>query len=342
MRRAARGVVGEAANASQALVWLATRSCDLLLLDVQMPGRDGTQLAAELRLARPAPAVVFVTAHAEHALKAFDLEAVDYLTKPVKRERLQAALQPRRPAPGRAAAPRRRRGRGRGPGDRRQRPRPDHPRAGRRRAVPEGRAQVRDLCARPSTPTCSTTRSPSSRSGSATASCASTATRWSPAVRCARSSAARSPAKATTTASKAGPSASRRSRNGWRCRGARSPRCARRWSRRALEFRRGRGAPATPLGRFVAVENPRPRLATCAARSRERVAAGRARDVAPASSVWPALDRGASMPCAAVVLGVARRRDRCVADRSCRGPRHIGSGVGDPGLVEVCGLGWVE
>jgi two-component system response regulator AlgR len=86
-------VVGEAANAAQALVWLATRSCDLLLLDVQMPGRDGTQLAAELRLRTPAPAIVFVTAHAEHALKAFDLEAVDYLTKPVKRERLQAALR---------------------------------------------------------------------------------------------------------------------------------------------------------------------------------------------------------------------------------------------------------
>jgi two-component system response regulator AlgR len=86
-------VVGEAANAAQAMVWLATRHCDLLLLDVQMPGRDGTQLAAELRQRTPTPAIVFVTAHAEHALKAFDLEAVDYLTKPVKRERLQAALR---------------------------------------------------------------------------------------------------------------------------------------------------------------------------------------------------------------------------------------------------------
>jgi two-component system, LytTR family, response regulator AlgR len=90
-------VVGEAANATQALVWLATRECDVLLLDVRMPGRDGLQLAEELRAAasvsttRP-PAVVFVTAHAEHALKAFDLDAVDYLTKPVRRERLQAAL----------------------------------------------------------------------------------------------------------------------------------------------------------------------------------------------------------------------------------------------------------
>ena len=86
-------VVGEAGNAAQALVQLAERACDLVLLDVQMPGRDGMQLAAELRSMKQPPAVVFVTAHAEHALRAFELEAVDYLTKPVKRERLQAALQ---------------------------------------------------------------------------------------------------------------------------------------------------------------------------------------------------------------------------------------------------------
>ena len=88
----AAAVVGEAANAAQALAWLATRSCDVVLLDVQMPGRDGTQLAAELKRLPEPPAVVFVTAHAEHALRAFDLEAVDYLTKPVRRERLHAAL----------------------------------------------------------------------------------------------------------------------------------------------------------------------------------------------------------------------------------------------------------
>lgn len=86
-------VVGEAANATQALVWLQTRSCDVLLLDIQMPGRDGTQLAAELLQWPKRPAVVFVTAHAEHALNAFELDAVDYLTKPVRRERLHAALQ---------------------------------------------------------------------------------------------------------------------------------------------------------------------------------------------------------------------------------------------------------
>ena len=86
-------VVGEAANASQAHVWLATQQCDVLLLDVQMPGRDGTELAAELKRQVPSPAIVFVTAHPNHAVRAFDLDAVDYVTKPVRRERLQAALQ---------------------------------------------------------------------------------------------------------------------------------------------------------------------------------------------------------------------------------------------------------
>ena len=86
-------VVGEAANAAQALAWLAANRCDLILLDVQMPGRDGLQLAAELKHLAEPPAVVFVTAHAQHALHAFDLDAIDYLTKPVRRERLHAALQ---------------------------------------------------------------------------------------------------------------------------------------------------------------------------------------------------------------------------------------------------------
>ena len=87
-------VVGEAANAAQALVWLhANRGgCDVALLDIRMPGRDGLQLAAELRQLPNAPTVVFVTAHAEHALQAFELDAADYLTKPVRRERLHAAL----------------------------------------------------------------------------------------------------------------------------------------------------------------------------------------------------------------------------------------------------------
>jgi two-component system, LytTR family, response regulator AlgR len=88
-------VVAECANARQAAEWLQQHQgqADVALLDIQMPGALGTELAADLkRMAHP-PAVVFVTAHSEHALTAFDLEAVDYLTKPVKRDRLFAALQ---------------------------------------------------------------------------------------------------------------------------------------------------------------------------------------------------------------------------------------------------------
>ncbi len=85
-------VVGELAHGEAALSWLAQQRADVLLLDIQMPGIDGTALAARLQALPRPPAVVFVTAHAEHALRAFELEAADYLTKPVKRERLQAAL----------------------------------------------------------------------------------------------------------------------------------------------------------------------------------------------------------------------------------------------------------
>jgi two-component system response regulator AlgR len=92
-REVPAAVVGEAANAVQAADFLAAHPCDLLLLDVHMPGLDGMEFAARLRQQARPPAIVFVTAHAEHALRAFELEAVDYLTKPVKRERLQAALQ---------------------------------------------------------------------------------------------------------------------------------------------------------------------------------------------------------------------------------------------------------
>ncbi len=86
-------VVGEASNAVQAMDHIQRVPCDLVLLDIRMPGVDGVQLAGTLRgLAKP-PAVVFVTAYEEHAVQAFELEAADYLTKPVRRERLQQALQ---------------------------------------------------------------------------------------------------------------------------------------------------------------------------------------------------------------------------------------------------------
>jgi two-component system, LytTR family, response regulator AlgR len=66
---------------------------DAVLLDIHMPGADGLVLANALRTLPQPPAVVFVTAHTEHAVAAFELDAVDYLTKPVRLERLQVALQ---------------------------------------------------------------------------------------------------------------------------------------------------------------------------------------------------------------------------------------------------------
>jgi len=89
----AASVEGEAANATQAIELLRRQPYDLALLDIHMPGADGLTLAQTLRTLPHPPAVVFVTAHAEHAVRAFELEAMDYLTKPVRLERLQQALQ---------------------------------------------------------------------------------------------------------------------------------------------------------------------------------------------------------------------------------------------------------
>ena len=86
-------VEAEAANATQAIEALRRQPLDVALLDVNMPGANGLALAQALRELPLPPAVVFVTAHAEHAVQAFDLEATDYLTKPVRLERLQQALQ---------------------------------------------------------------------------------------------------------------------------------------------------------------------------------------------------------------------------------------------------------
>ncbi|MEO8654641.1 MAG: LytTR family DNA-binding domain-containing protein [Ramlibacter sp.] len=86
-------VGGEAPNAAEAMDMLLRAQFDAVLLDIHMPGADGLVLAQTLRSMPQPPAVVFVTAYAEHAVEAFELEAVDYLTKPVRLERLQAALQ---------------------------------------------------------------------------------------------------------------------------------------------------------------------------------------------------------------------------------------------------------
>lgn len=85
-------VVAEAANAAQALAALTHHKVDLALVDIHMPGADGLALARAVREQGHRTALVFVTAHAEHALQAFEVDAVDYLTKPVRAERLSAAL----------------------------------------------------------------------------------------------------------------------------------------------------------------------------------------------------------------------------------------------------------
>lgn len=77
-------VVAEAGSAAETLHLLAREAVDLLLLDIGMPGLDGLALARRLKERGDPPALVFVTAHAEHALDAFELAAVDYLTKPVR------------------------------------------------------------------------------------------------------------------------------------------------------------------------------------------------------------------------------------------------------------------
>ena len=92
-RAPAAEVLGEAAHAEQAVRQLAATAFDVVLLDIHMPGMDGIEFARSLQGRTDVPAVVFVTAHAAHAVTAFELDAVDYLTKPVRAERLQQALQ---------------------------------------------------------------------------------------------------------------------------------------------------------------------------------------------------------------------------------------------------------
>lgn len=86
-------LAAEAAHAVQAMEHLRRSRFDVVLLDIHMPGADGLALAQAIKALPHPPPLVFVTAHAEHAVQAFELEAVDYLTKPVRLERLQAALQ---------------------------------------------------------------------------------------------------------------------------------------------------------------------------------------------------------------------------------------------------------
>jgi two-component system response regulator LytT len=91
-------VVGEAGSASEALQLIRAIPYDVVFLDIDMPGLSGMQLAeALLDLDRP-PSIVFVTAHSEHAVKAFEVSAVDYLVKPVELGRLRGAIERLKPA----------------------------------------------------------------------------------------------------------------------------------------------------------------------------------------------------------------------------------------------------
>ncbi|WP_205341162.1 LytR/AlgR family response regulator transcription factor [Denitrificimonas caeni] len=82
-----------AENGYDALQLVARLKPDILLLDIGMPGLDGLQVAAQLCEQSDAPAVIFCTAHDEHALQAFDVSAIGYLVKPVRTEQLLAALE---------------------------------------------------------------------------------------------------------------------------------------------------------------------------------------------------------------------------------------------------------
>lgn len=86
-------LVGEAANGHEALEVALKTDPDIVLMDIRMPGMDGIQAARHLSDLEEPPAVIFTTAFADHALEAFETHAVDYLLKPVKKDRLLAAIQ---------------------------------------------------------------------------------------------------------------------------------------------------------------------------------------------------------------------------------------------------------
>lgn len=86
-------VVGEAGDGAAAVRLAEEEAADVILLDIRMPGMDGIEAAHRLGEAEPPPAVIFITAYDGHALEAFGTPAVDYLVKPVRRDRLAAALQ---------------------------------------------------------------------------------------------------------------------------------------------------------------------------------------------------------------------------------------------------------
>lgn len=86
-------VVGEADNGADALRLVEQAAPDIVLLDIRMPGMDGIEVARHLAATLRPPAVIFTTAYDSHALAAIESNAVDYLLKPIRKPRLQAALE---------------------------------------------------------------------------------------------------------------------------------------------------------------------------------------------------------------------------------------------------------
>ena len=86
-------VVGEAANGREALEAVCNLKPDVLLLDIRMPEIDGIEVAEHLLKLEAPPAVIFTTAYDNYALKAFEVNAIDYLLKPIRAERLAPALE---------------------------------------------------------------------------------------------------------------------------------------------------------------------------------------------------------------------------------------------------------
>ena len=86
-------VVGEARNGVQAIELVPPSGAQVLLLDIQMPGMGGLEVARHLARLNQPPRIVFITAHDRHAVEAFELNALDYLLKPVRADRLAAALK---------------------------------------------------------------------------------------------------------------------------------------------------------------------------------------------------------------------------------------------------------
>jgi two-component system LytT family response regulator len=85
-------IVAECSNGRETIVALQEQQVDVLFLDIQMPEMDGFAVVEQVGIAH-LPVVVFITAHNEYAVKAFEVEALDYLTKPLEAERVQRTLR---------------------------------------------------------------------------------------------------------------------------------------------------------------------------------------------------------------------------------------------------------